>query len=79
MSDRQPINCEEALQRLFEYIDHELDGHKHEEMDDHLSRCLSCYSRLEFEQKLRQHLKQATGEKAPPVLHEKIANLIRKL
>jgi hypothetical protein len=28
---------------------------------------------------LRQHLKQATGEKAPPVLHEKIANLIRKL
>ena len=79
MSDRQPIDCEEALKRLFEYIDDELDGHKHKEMDDHLSKCLSCYSRHEFEQKLRQHLKQATGEQAPDGLHEKIANLIRKL
>ncbi len=79
MSENHPIDCEEALKRLFEYIDRELDGHKHEEMDDHLSRCRSCYSRLEFEKKLRQHLKQATDEKAPDALHSKIAKLIHKL
>jgi hypothetical protein len=48
-------------------------------MDDHLSRCRSCYSRLEFEQKLQQYLKQATGEKATDMLHDKITKLIRKL
>ena len=79
MSGGQPIDCEEALKRLFEYIDHELDGCRHEEMDDHISKCLSCYSRLEFEQKLRQHFKLATGEKATDVLHDKITKLIRDL
>ena len=79
MSDKKTIDCEEALKRLFEYIDHELNGHKHDEMEDHLSKCRSCYSRLEFEKRLQQHVKGATKQKAPEELQGKIKHLIRKL
>ena len=79
MTEKKTIDCEEALARLFEYIDHELNGHRHDEMEDHLSKCRSCYSRLEFEKKLHQHLKSATEQKAPEELQSKIKNLIHKL
>ena len=79
MSDHKPINCEEALKRLFEYIDRELDGHKHDEMQEHLSKCRGCYSRLEFEKKLRRHLKCAAEDKAPEELQDRIKKLIRIL
>jgi len=79
MSDIKTIDCEEALKRLFEYIDHELHGHRHDEMEDHLSKCRSCYSRLEFEKRLHHHLKSAAKTEAPEELQGKIINLIRKL
>jgi len=79
MNDKKMIDCEEALKRLFEYIDLELNDHKHDEMEEHLSKCRSCYSRLEFEKKLQQHVKGVAEEKAPEQLHSKVRNLIRKL
>jgi len=79
MSDKPTIDCEEALKRLFDYIDNELHAHRHSEMEDHLSKCRSCYSRLEFEKKLHTHLKNAAQTKAPKELQSKISDLIRKL
>ena len=79
MSEDKVIDCEEALARLFEYIDHELNpGHNHE-MDEHLSRCRSCYSRLEFEKRLHGHLQEAVKERAPDELQNKMKDLIKKL
>jgi anti-sigma factor (TIGR02949 family) len=77
--DKNTIDCEEALKRLFEYIDHELHGRRHEQMEEHLSKCRSCYSRMEFEKRLQQHLKSATDQKAPQDLQNKIKKLIHKL
>lgn len=79
MNDKKTIDCEEALNRLFEYIDHELHGHRHDEMEDHLAKCRSCYSRLEFEKRLKNHLQGAARQKAPDELQSKIKHLIRKL
>jgi anti-sigma factor (TIGR02949 family) len=79
MTKENTIDCEEALSRLFEFIDHELNPVHNHEMDEHMSRCRSCYSRLEFEKRLREHLKGATQEKAPDELHNKVKNLIKKL
>lgn len=79
MNDNKTIDCEEALKRLFQYIDDELRGHSHDEMEEHLNKCHSCYSRLEFEKRLQQHLKKAAQQKAPDELQERINKLIRKL
>src|SRR5438477_642260 len=49
MTDIRTINCEEALRRLFDYIDAELAGAPQREMEQHLERCRSCFSRLAVE------------------------------
>jgi len=79
MSKEEMIDCEEALSRLFEFIDHELNPVHNDEMDEHMSRCRSCYSRLEFEKRLREHLQDAAQEKASDELHNKVKCLIKKL
>ncbi len=58
------INCEEALHRLFDYLDHELDETRRAEMEQHLKICRGCYSRAEFEKRLKGRL-AAVGA-APP-------------
>lgn len=55
MSGRQ-IDCEEALRRVFELIDHELDDHEREAMERHIQACKSCFSRADFERRLKARL-----------------------
>ena len=79
MSKEDIIDCEEALSRLFEFIDHELNPIHNHQMDEHMSRCRSCYSRLEFEKRLREHLQEAVQKKASDELQDKVKSLIKKL
>jgi anti-sigma factor (TIGR02949 family) len=53
MSTDEIISCEDALRWLASYVDRELDDAAHAEMQRHLARCRSCYSRAEFEQRLK--------------------------
>lgn len=64
MSGRQ-IDCEEALRRVFELIDHELDDHEREAMERHIQACKSCFSRADFERRLKGKLGEL--REAPPV------------
>ncbi|OGI49087.1 MAG: hypothetical protein A2151_00080 [Candidatus Muproteobacteria bacterium RBG_16_65_34] len=58
------IGCEEALNRLFDYLDHELDETRRTEVEQHLKICRSCYSRAEFEKRLKGRL-TAVGTEPP--------------
>lgn len=64
MSDTDDIGCEEALRRLLDYLDRELDAHRHEEMEAHLRTCRACFSRAEFERRLKSKL-AAVGRETP--------------
>lgn len=64
MSGRQ-IDCEEALRRVFELIDHELEEHEREAMERHIQACKSCFSRADFERRLKARL--AELREAPPL------------
>jgi mycothiol system anti-sigma-R factor len=72
MTDVRVIDCEEALQRLFEYLDAELQGEPHREMEQHLERCRGCFSRVEFEKRLKAFCGQLGQEPAPPELEARI-------
>ena len=76
MNDTDNIGCEEALRRLFDYLDHELDEHAHSEMEHHLSRCRSCFSRTEFERRLKQRLRETSDAQAPPRLQARVKRLL---
>lgn len=51
--NRKQLNCQQALHRLFEFLDHELDPEEREAVQHHLSTCRSCFSRAEFERRLK--------------------------
>lgn len=59
MSERD-LDCEDVLRRLLEYLDRELDSGEAGSIARHLERCRACFSRAEFEKKLKDSLR-ATG------------------
>ena len=78
MTKKQTIDCEKALSRIFEFIDHELNAQEREAMQEHLHTCKSCFSRAEFERRLKQKL---TGlrQEADPTAKTRIEKLIKNL
>lgn len=71
-----PIDCDEALRRIFEFIDHELDDGEREAMQRHLSACESCFSKADFERRLKEKLGQLREGETPGV-RERIERLIK--
>jgi len=78
MSEPDAINCEEALRRLLAFIDRELSGHDFESMERHLLRCRSCFSRMEFESRLKQQLSALASEDVPPFSRDRIRELMSR-
>lgn len=78
MNDAKPIDCEQALAQVFEYIDHELDAYEREAMQRHLHACKSCFSRAEFERRLKQKL-AGLRERPAPDAQARLAKLIKAL
>lgn len=71
------IGCEEALRRLAEYLDRELAGAPAAEVEHHLERCRSCYSRAEFERALRSRLRELGAARVDLEFESRICNLAR--
>lgn len=78
MKQKPPIDCEQALAQVFDFIDHELDAHEREAMQAHLHACKSCFSRAEFERRLKQKL-GALREAAAPEAQARLEKLIKAL
>jgi anti-sigma factor (TIGR02949 family) len=76
MSDEtEKIECEEAIRRMLEYLDNELDQNTNELLETHLHTCRSCFSRLEFEQLLKQMVNTVPKEKIPQYLKDRIKKI----
>jgi anti-sigma factor (TIGR02949 family) len=72
------IRCEEVIEHLFEYLDRELEHVKSTEIERHLEYCRECFSRAEFEKRLRERVR-ATGEaEAPLRLRQRLRRLIER-
>ena len=76
MTEQTPLNCEQALARIFEFIDHELKPHEREAMQEHLHTCKSCFSRSEFERRLKEKLNELRGE-ADTATQDRIKKLFK--
>jgi anti-sigma factor (TIGR02949 family) len=75
MSDHQPMTCEEALRRLAAFLDRELDGPEHETLERHLDVCRSCFSRAEFERRLKSEIGRLGREEISPAFDRRIRRL----
>ena len=77
MMTRKQIDCEQALKQVYEYLDHELGDHDHEAMQQHLSICKSCFSRVEFEERLKKKVKALRDEQPTDSTSERIKQLLK--
>ncbi|NEE00676.1 anti-sigma factor family protein [Phytoactinopolyspora halotolerans] len=78
MTGTEITSCTEALRLLAAYLDTELEEHEHGEMERHLQRCRSCYSRAEFEAHLKASIAELAHEPVPPRLSARVHTLIRE-
>jgi anti-sigma factor (TIGR02949 family) len=78
MSETDDMTCELALKRLLEFIDHELSDSEHDSMEGHLRTCRSCFSRMEFESRLKQQLSALSTEDVPSTTRDRVRNLIKR-
>ncbi len=73
------IECHEALEKLFEFLDRELEPGEHEQVAKHFEVCARCYPHLVFEQSFRDALNRAReGEATPPEARGKVMEALRK-
>jgi mycothiol system anti-sigma-R factor len=70
-------SCEDAVKSLFEYLDHQLGDEERQAMDAHLHKCRSCFSRAEFEKRLKAKLAQSGKEEAPAELKQRIRKILQ--
>ncbi len=78
MSGLEMLSCEEALRMLFAYLDGELEEREHHDVDQHLRACRSCFSRAEFEGRLKAHLAELRAQPVPTEFESRIRSLIKQ-
>lgn len=78
MSEPDRIECEEAIRRLAEYLDGELEGRDVVELERHLETCRSCWSRAEFERRLRERMAALGEDDVRPAFERRIRDLLEK-
>ena len=79
MKKVQPIDCEQALLKIFELIDHELHGDERKSMEQHLETCKSCFSRAEFERRLKAKLGGLRDPQPDVRMRGRIENLLKAI
>jgi anti-sigma factor (TIGR02949 family) len=74
----QALSCEEVLQHLFAYLDRELDAATSADIERHLETCRGCFSRAEFEQRLKARVRETGSSQASENLRSRIKLLLEK-
>jgi anti-sigma factor RsiW len=78
MTDTNTLSCEAALRLLAVYIDAELEAADERAVEEHIARCRSCFSRMEFEKRLKHQLSSIGRQPVDPTFANRIRSLINR-
>jgi len=74
---REMISCHEAMTRLQEFVDGELHGLTHEQVEEHFKVCTRCYPHLKMEESFRQKVRTALAQpEVPSDLRDRVLQLL---
>lgn len=76
MTESELLDCEEVLRVMLAYVDGELAGEAHAQVEAHLERCRSCFSRAEFERHLKAHVAELASQPVSPEFEQRIRRLV---
>lgn len=71
-------SCEDALRVLAEHLDGELEAARERELERHLETCRHCFSRAEFERRLKEKVAAAGRKPVSRGLSERVQTMIRE-
>jgi len=67
-----PVDCAEALSRLFEFLDEEVAEADGDRIRQHLADCEPCLAEYDVEDHLKKLIRRSCSESAPTELHLRI-------
>ena len=71
-------SCEEAINKLNDYLDHELQPEERADVVKHLQICQPCLARFHFEETLLVQMRaRVTAVIAPQALRQRLGSVIR--
>lgn len=77
MSNLGGMTCEEAIRSLAAYLDNELAADAEQSVRHHLELCRSCYSRAEFERRLKFELRKLGKDEVPVGFEQRVRHLLQ--
>ncbi len=74
------IRCEEAMARLWEFLDGELEDVEQEAVRKHLEVCNRCYPKYDFQRAYFEYMQRTSrrGEESTDVRHELFQKLLEQ-
>ena len=76
--DHEDIDCLEAFDHLYAYLNGELkDAETRAKVEHHLGHCRSCFSRSQMEQALSERIRDSGKDKTPESLQKRVRVLMK--
>lgn len=80
MSGRKMISCQQAVDKVYEYLDGELDAESAEGVRVHIEACKKCYPYFNFERIFIDHIRsRALGPEHNERLEKRILDVLSEL
>ena len=77
-SDHEHVDCTEAVEVLYHFLDGELTEVRRVEIRQHLEACLPCWEAYDFEAELKLLIARRCSEVAPDALRQRVADALRR-
>jgi len=71
------IDCDEVMRQLFDYLDGEAEETAKHEIHHHIDECRSCFSRVEFENALKERVRDSKEHELPESLRDRVTDLMK--
>lgn len=73
------IACRDAVERLWAYLDRDIDRAREEELEQHLGLCRHCCGALEFAKQVRTRLADSALTPLEPTARERLQKFVKRL
>lgn len=74
--DHKNISCEEALKRVFDYIDNHIEDTSRDEFERHIEKCRHCFDRVEFEKLMKSRMRNLQSRPSSDRLRKRIDKIL---
>jgi mycothiol system anti-sigma-R factor len=73
------VNCDEILNRIYDFLDHELAAADYQQIQEHLADCAPCLHVADVERLVKALVARSCSERAPVELRQRVMFQIRQV